>query len=577
MIPNISRKNGKSFRGAARYYFHDKPTEGDKKPRTSERVAWTATRNTCNIDPELAIDEMWKTAFDRDYLKMVSGELLTGRKMTNPVKTVSLSWAPHQEPTREQMQEAADDFLRHMGWQEHEAVYVAHDDTPHAHVHIILNRVHPENGRTLNDWQERKRAQVWALGYEREHGQVLCHGREGRYEPDRDGQVAAQAMGPDLRPDGIPHPYAKLFQESERAFKKAEAAHAVEDQLEKEILSEDHRREREEHLVSASQEFRDVRNAVWREVRAEFKPAWREHFNEAEKLREVFAADADRINDAAARAFACRNYNEGFALWQELYARERIVEREITEAARSLRDEQKSVTKQRQDEACKELIEERNERFDAIKARQKEERQQLKDWQVERDDFGQDPEKAHSTSSDPRSPVPSQAADVVDLLQSEPDPAARPDPPREPDPVPFAMEDIEHEADDPALKLDSDERSVEREPDLTLEIPSLAQDPETRPSRGLADAGAGAIGKLAEIIADIIGDIVSPPTPQELAKAKRDAERVEVKRPEREAAAFEAELARLAKQAAASLAEEQREDKKRGERYWEERERSRER
>ncbi len=49
------------------------------------------------------------------------------------------------------MIESADAFLKHMGWDGHQAVLVGHNDTGHRHVHIILNRVNPENGRTIDD------------------------------------------------------------------------------------------------------------------------------------------------------------------------------------------------------------------------------------------------------------------------------------------------------------------------------------------------------------------------------------------------------------------------------------------
>jgi hypothetical protein len=48
--PNINR-NGSSFRGAAAYHLHDKGEEGQARPVTSERVAWTATRNLVNEEP----------------------------------------------------------------------------------------------------------------------------------------------------------------------------------------------------------------------------------------------------------------------------------------------------------------------------------------------------------------------------------------------------------------------------------------------------------------------------------------------------------------------------------------------
>src|SRR5262245_30464764 len=131
MVPNISH-NGRSFRGAGAYHLHDKPSSAHPRPRTTERVAFTAARNLANTDPHAALDEMWRTAEDAAHLKQRSGYAPSGRKTVSPVKTVSLAWAPGQSPTREEMCAAADSFLKAMGWGEHQALYVAHNDTRHA-------------------------------------------------------------------------------------------------------------------------------------------------------------------------------------------------------------------------------------------------------------------------------------------------------------------------------------------------------------------------------------------------------------------------------------------------------------
>ena len=44
MIPKINGL-GRSFAGVAAYCLHDAPTPDDRNPETSERVAWTDTRN----------------------------------------------------------------------------------------------------------------------------------------------------------------------------------------------------------------------------------------------------------------------------------------------------------------------------------------------------------------------------------------------------------------------------------------------------------------------------------------------------------------------------------------------------
>jgi hypothetical protein len=181
MIINI-RPNGGSFRGAGAYYLHDKSDDAslDKalKPQSAERVWFAETRNCMNNDPFRALDEMWGVAEDQAYLKMQAGVKRGGRVCEDAVKTMSLSWHKDDAPSPEHMIEAADAFLKHMKWDEHQAVLVGHNDTEHRHIHIILNRVNPDTGRTLDDFREQKRAQSWALEYEREHGQVRCEQRE---------------------------------------------------------------------------------------------------------------------------------------------------------------------------------------------------------------------------------------------------------------------------------------------------------------------------------------------------------------------------------------------------------------
>src|SRR5262249_46983421 len=144
--------------------------------------AFTASRNLANADPRAALDEMWRTAADARHLKERAGLAPTGRRSDAPVKTVSLAWAPGETPTREAMCEAAASFLKAMGGGGHQALYVAHNDTCHPHLHVILNRVHPETGRTLGDWQERKRAQKWAHAYEKAQGAILCPTRAARHD-----------------------------------------------------------------------------------------------------------------------------------------------------------------------------------------------------------------------------------------------------------------------------------------------------------------------------------------------------------------------------------------------------------
>jgi hypothetical protein len=225
MIPRIQSAGG-SFVGAGRYYLHDKAAEKDLpkhlKPQTNERVWFTDTRSCFSQDPELALKEMWRTAEDQAWLKKQAGVRTSGRTCDDPVKTLSLAWHKDDQPTPEQMVAAADSFLKHMRWHEHQAVFIAHRDTEHRHIHIIINRVHPETGRTLDDFREKVRAQNWALAYEKEHGRIWCENREINAElrgdrlperlrdpaPAKETQKSA-ALRSDQQPDSSPDKQAK--------------------------------------------------------------------------------------------------------------------------------------------------------------------------------------------------------------------------------------------------------------------------------------------------------------------------------------------------------------------------------
>jgi Relaxase/Mobilisation nuclease domain len=146
MVPAITAC-GRSFRGAALYYAHDKRRDGEAVRLTTERVAWVETVNLPTGDPERAWRIMAHTALAQGHLKAAAGTKATGRKLKNPVFAYSLAWHPGERPTKAQMMDAARESLKTQGLEEHQAIILCHTDEPQAHVHIIVNRVHPVTGK----------------------------------------------------------------------------------------------------------------------------------------------------------------------------------------------------------------------------------------------------------------------------------------------------------------------------------------------------------------------------------------------------------------------------------------------
>ena len=163
MNPCVTR-GGHSFRGSFLYYMHDKGND------TRDRIAWTHTENMLTCDPDLAWKVMAYTAKSQDRLKQASGVSSAGRKCEKPVMAYSLSWHPEQNPDKDHMLDTALASIKVLGLSEHECLIVAHRDTPHKHVHVVVNRIHPITGLVASNSHSYRKLSGFALEYSREHG-----------------------------------------------------------------------------------------------------------------------------------------------------------------------------------------------------------------------------------------------------------------------------------------------------------------------------------------------------------------------------------------------------------------------
>lgn len=178
---------GRSFAGVARYCLHDapEPGEGDRPP-SADRVEWAETRNLTSR-PERAAAQMAATANSAPELKRLAGVSSAGRKLEKPVVHYTLSWTKDERPDRAEMTRAADQTLKALGLERHQALTVAHRDKAHPHLHVIANRVDPQTGRAANLRGDHLTLSRWAEGYERERGEVKCPERAANNAERRNG------------------------------------------------------------------------------------------------------------------------------------------------------------------------------------------------------------------------------------------------------------------------------------------------------------------------------------------------------------------------------------------------------
>lgn len=193
---------GFSFKGAEKYLNNDKRLEGDdpdKKVTTRTRVAWTSTRNLVTDDPTVATKIMIATALNAERLKQEAGGKSTGRKSARHVQTLSLAWHPGETVTRKEMEQAADEVIEILELTDHHIVIFCHNDTAHPHIHLLINRVHPDTGRMAVLSNAKRNLDKWAQKYEERRGNIVSPNRDAKYRrmekakkhyPDADGRRA---------------------------------------------------------------------------------------------------------------------------------------------------------------------------------------------------------------------------------------------------------------------------------------------------------------------------------------------------------------------------------------------------
>ena len=345
MVPNLSRA-GTNFKGAFAYHGHDKGRDD-----TRDRVEWVSTRNLITDDLDRAERVMIATALDADRLKARAGIKATGRKSRTTVQTLSLSWSPDEQVDRVEMERAADQVIERLELQEHQVVMVAHNDTAHRHVHLIINRVHPEDGRMAGLSNSKRTLDRWAHDYEQARGRVVTPKRAEKYQR----QEQAKRRYPDAK--------------ERRAYAER---------------NEDYQAYRK-RVVMERQKHEDARKASTSHRKAE----WRDHYKAvrgAEKARRRMERSMTgklALAITAAREERRSGSTEGMArlTWANLINRSR---REAVFASVAERDKSALAARQNfaRDKAMERLSERRGQEIEDRKVQHQRERDDLKRQQA---------------------------------------------------------------------------------------------------------------------------------------------------------------------------------------------------
>lgn len=157
-----------------------------ERPGGTEKAIYTGARGFLAETPEGQTAEMLALAQESARSK-------------DPINHYVLSWHEGEEPTPAQVEEAVGIFLDELGLKDHQAIYGLHADTDNIHLHLVVNRVHPDTCKVIKpnrgfDIEAAHKAVArieQAQGWERE--------QHGRYHVREDGTVSKAEREPGPR------------------------------------------------------------------------------------------------------------------------------------------------------------------------------------------------------------------------------------------------------------------------------------------------------------------------------------------------------------------------------------------
>ncbi|WP_274630762.1 relaxase/mobilization nuclease domain-containing protein [Arvimicrobium flavum] len=234
-------------------------------------MLFTMTVNLPTDNPDKAFGWMAYTALRQDEIKRAAGAVATGRKLVNSVYSYSLAWAPDETPTKEEMLEAAFASMHKLGLASHEAVLIAHNDTPHPHIHIIANRVHPATGLAAPLSKDHLVLSEWAEAYEKAQGLIRIQRRVDNNEERRRGRFMKDKDSDDTAA------YRRWQKQRERAAEEQR-------RRQQQDLTEAQKRERDELERKARDEIETLRKTQKEVQRAD----WTDLYKQQKKERDAF-------------------------------------------------------------------------------------------------------------------------------------------------------------------------------------------------------------------------------------------------------------------------------------------------
>lgn len=169
------RADGRSSYRALARYLVDSQHDGEKL------IYWKSA-NCYSGDDETDIEMITK--------EIESTQALNARAKGDKTYHLIASFREGENLTREQLDDIEQALADALGMGDHQRIAAVHDNTDHLHIHLAINKVHPETLKIVTPYRDYKQLQTVCRELEEKHGLAVDDGR-GR---DEHGRVSSNAQ-----------------------------------------------------------------------------------------------------------------------------------------------------------------------------------------------------------------------------------------------------------------------------------------------------------------------------------------------------------------------------------------------
>lgn len=200
------------------YYEKDKLSAEEKAKLTPDDI-----RGELIYIQNLAIQTLPDGRFDMDYLaKQFRDCADQNQHLKNYVWHQSFSFPNGEAPTKEQIEDISTSFARDFGFSENQLVVFRHNDTHHAHFHIVANRINFEGKTTAKDSYSHLRTGTFCREIELEMGlQITPNMKALLPKREQEKRFSTSDLAQSIRQKIDHHlPYNHSFEELKKALDK---------------------------------------------------------------------------------------------------------------------------------------------------------------------------------------------------------------------------------------------------------------------------------------------------------------------------------------------------------------------